>query len=143
MVEQNIDPRVPGILIRRHGLHAWRAHPFQAKRQVEAFEFLFEYLFRGRSVRYVELRVGPGDLITVPAGTRHWFTLAEDRRIHVIRLFWDPAGWAAMYDNDPPGNRVTMAEPGPTVSVRLLPQPVSPSRPGVAQGGAECESVFA
>lgn len=55
----------------------------------------------GRSGRYVELTVGPGDLITVPAGTRHWFTLAEDRRIKCIRLFQDPSGWAAIYDDAP------------------------------------------
>ena len=56
------------------------------------------FTIRGRSGRYVELTVGPGDLITVPAGTRHWFTLAEDRRIKCIRLFQDPSGWAAIYD---------------------------------------------
>ena len=56
------------------------------------------FTIRGRSGRYFEVTVGPGDLITVPAGTRHWFTLAEDRRIKCIRLFQDPAGWAAIYD---------------------------------------------
>lgn len=40
------DPKVPGVLIRRHGLYAWGANPLQAKRHVEAFEFMFEYLFR-------------------------------------------------------------------------------------------------
>lgn len=59
------------------------------------------FTIRGRSGRYFELRVGPGDLITVPAGTRHWFTLAEDRRIKCIRLFQDPSGWAAIYEDDP------------------------------------------
>lgn len=57
------------------------------------------FTIRGRSGRYIELTVGPGDLITVPAGTRHWFTLAEDRRITCIRLFQDPSGWAAIYDD--------------------------------------------
>ena len=51
----------------------------------------------GRSGRYFDVGVGPGDLIAVPAWTRHWFTLAEDRRIKCIRLFQDPAGWAAIY----------------------------------------------
>ena len=59
------------------------------------------FTIRGRSGRCFELTVGPGDLITVPAGTRHWFTLAEDRRIKCIRLFQDPAGWAAIYDDAP------------------------------------------
>lgn len=59
------------------------------------------FTIRGRSGRYVEITVGPGDLITVPAGTRHWFTLAEDRRIKCIRLFQDPSGWAAIYDDAP------------------------------------------
>jgi 1,2-dihydroxy-3-keto-5-methylthiopentene dioxygenase len=59
------------------------------------------FTIQGRSGRYIELTVGPGDLITVPVGTRHWFTLAEDRRIKCIRLFQDPAGWAAIYDDAP------------------------------------------
>jgi 1,2-dihydroxy-3-keto-5-methylthiopentene dioxygenase len=59
------------------------------------------FTIRGRSGRYFDVMVGPGDLITVPAGTRHWFTLAEDRRIKCIRLFQDPAGWAAIYEEPP------------------------------------------
>lgn len=46
VVQRITDPRAPGILIRRHGLYAWGANPFQAKRHVEAFEFMFEYLLR-------------------------------------------------------------------------------------------------
>lgn len=46
VVARITDQKVPGILIRRHGLYAWGADPFQAKRHVEAFEFMFEYLFR-------------------------------------------------------------------------------------------------
>ncbi len=61
------------------------------------------FTIRGRSGRYFDISVGPGDLITVPAGTRHWFTLADDRRIKCIRLFQDPSGWAAIYDDAPAG----------------------------------------
>ena len=43
------------------------------------------------------VHVEAGDLISVPAGTRHWFTLCNDRTIRCIRLFNDPAGWAAEY----------------------------------------------
>ena len=47
------------------------------------------------------VQVESGDLINVPAGTRHWFDLCEDRTIRCIRLFLDPAGWAPHYVDDP------------------------------------------
>lgn len=43
------------------------------------------------------VEVGPGDLIRVPRGTRHWFDLCAERRIRAIRLFQDPAGWTPHY----------------------------------------------
>ncbi|WP_426447507.1 methylthioribulose 1-phosphate dehydratase [Paenibacillus sp. S-38] len=46
LVEQAILPRIPGILIRKHGICAWGANAFEAKRHLEAFEFLFEYAYR-------------------------------------------------------------------------------------------------
>lgn len=51
VVARITDRRVPGVLIRRHGLYAWGATPFEAKRHVEAFEFMFEYLVRWWSVQ--------------------------------------------------------------------------------------------
>jgi 1,2-dihydroxy-3-keto-5-methylthiopentene dioxygenase len=47
------------------------------------------------------ITVESGDLINVPAGTRHWFNLCEDKTIRCIRLFLDPAGWAPNYVDDP------------------------------------------
>jgi 1,2-dihydroxy-3-keto-5-methylthiopentene dioxygenase len=46
------------------------------------------------------VQVESGDLINVPAGTRHWFDLCADRSIRCIRLFLDPAGWAPHYVED-------------------------------------------
>lgn len=46
LVERSIMPRIPGILIRKHGICAWGANAFEAKRHLEAFEFLFEYAYR-------------------------------------------------------------------------------------------------
>lgn len=43
------------------------------------------------------IEVESGDLINVPAGTRHWFHLCEDRQIRCIRLFQDPSGWTPEY----------------------------------------------
>ena len=42
-VGNSIDQTVPGILIEGHGLYAWGKTLQEAKRNVEAFEFLFQY----------------------------------------------------------------------------------------------------
>jgi len=46
LVQGAIVPRVPGIMLRKHGIYAWGANAFEAKRNLEAFEFLFEYVYR-------------------------------------------------------------------------------------------------
>lgn len=43
------------------------------------------------------MQVSAGDLINVPAGTRHWFDLCGDRTIRAIRLFKDASGWSPLY----------------------------------------------
>jgi 1,2-dihydroxy-3-keto-5-methylthiopentene dioxygenase len=47
--------------------------------------------------KVVSVEVGPGDMLRVPRGTTHWFTLCEDRRILAIRWFQDTAGWTPHY----------------------------------------------
>jgi 1,2-dihydroxy-3-keto-5-methylthiopentene dioxygenase len=46
-----------------------------------------------------------GDLLGVPAGTRHWFDMGENPLFSVIRLFTDPSGWVAQYTGDPIAER--------------------------------------
>ncbi|MFC4768152.1 methylthioribulose 1-phosphate dehydratase [Effusibacillus consociatus] len=46
-----LDPRVPGVLIRKHGIYAWGRTPFEAKRHVEALEFMFHYQFMWLSIQ--------------------------------------------------------------------------------------------
>ena len=41
-----------------------------------------------------------GDLIVLPAGTRHWFDTGARPRFAAIRLFTSPEGWAAEYTGD-------------------------------------------
>jgi 1,2-dihydroxy-3-keto-5-methylthiopentene dioxygenase len=53
------------------------------------------FLNIGGKVASVE--VGPGDMLRVPRGTTHWFTLCEDRRIRAIRWFQQTAGWTPQY----------------------------------------------
>lgn len=44
--------------------------------------------------------VESGNMINVPAGTRHWFDLCDDRTIRCIRLFRETAGWTPHYIKD-------------------------------------------
>lgn len=37
------------------------------------------------------------DLISVPAGTTHWFDMGSEPEFTAIRLFNDPAGWVANF----------------------------------------------
>jgi methylthioribulose-1-phosphate dehydratase len=46
LVAGAIRPSIPGILLRNHGIYAWGANAFEAKRHLEAFEFLFEHRYR-------------------------------------------------------------------------------------------------
>jgi len=53
------------------------------------------FLHLGGTVYSVE--VGPGDMLRVPRGATHWFTLCEDRRIRAIRWFQQTEGWTPHY----------------------------------------------
>ncbi|MFG0212539.1 methylthioribulose 1-phosphate dehydratase [Brevibacillus porteri] len=50
-IEKVITSEVPGVLIRNHGIYTWGGNDFEAKRHLEAFEFLFEY-----HARWLQLR---------------------------------------------------------------------------------------
>lgn len=41
-----------------------------------------------------------GDLISVPAGMRHWFDMGPEPDFTVIRLFENPDGWVAKFTGD-------------------------------------------
>ncbi len=42
-----------------------------------------------------------GDLISVPANTRHWFDMSAEPNFVAIRLFNNPQGWVATFTGDP------------------------------------------
>jgi 1,2-dihydroxy-3-keto-5-methylthiopentene dioxygenase len=41
-----------------------------------------------------------GDLMSVPAGVRHWFDMGPLPKFTAIRIFTDPAGWVANFTGD-------------------------------------------
>lgn len=46
-----------------------------------------------------EIHVEAGDLLVVPAYTRHWFTLTDRQEIVAMRIFKTPDGWTAIYES--------------------------------------------
>jgi 1,2-dihydroxy-3-keto-5-methylthiopentene dioxygenase len=51
-----------------------------------------------------------GDLISVPAGIRHWFDMGPLPHLKCIRLFTTPEGWVAQYTGDKIGDRFPRLE---------------------------------
>ncbi|HEY0826641.1 MAG TPA: methylthioribulose 1-phosphate dehydratase [Bacilli bacterium] len=49
LIAERIIPRIPGFVIHKHGVCAWGDNAFDAKRHLEAFEFLFEYMYRRKT----------------------------------------------------------------------------------------------
>jgi 1,2-dihydroxy-3-keto-5-methylthiopentene dioxygenase len=50
--------------------------------------------------RVYAMRCMQGDLISVPAGTRHWFDMGPSPQLKAIRLFTTPEGWVATFTGD-------------------------------------------
>ena len=79
-------------------------------------DFEVRFFIEGRALFY--LHVGDkvftvlceqGDLISVPANTKHWFDMGEHPDFKTIRLFTTPYGWAANFTGD------TIAKAFPTL----------------------------
>ncbi len=63
------------------------------------------FILKGRGVFHLHpdkasvftIQTEAGDMISVPAGTRHWFNLCDELTIRAIRLFQDTSGWTPHY----------------------------------------------
>jgi 1,2-dihydroxy-3-keto-5-methylthiopentene dioxygenase len=51
--------------------------------------------------RVYEILCEKGDLLGVPANTRHWFDMGPNPSFAAIRLFNNPDGWIANFTGDP------------------------------------------
>ncbi|MBP1999787.1 1,2-dihydroxy-3-keto-5-methylthiopentene dioxygenase [Paenibacillus shirakamiensis] len=49
----------------------------------------------GDDIGYFDVNLLPGDLISVPENTVHFFTLTDERKVVAIRLFVEENGWIA------------------------------------------------
>jgi len=50
-----------------------------------------------------------GDLISVPANTKHWFDAGEKPNFTALRVFTDTTGWTPHYTGDPISERFSIA----------------------------------
>jgi 1,2-dihydroxy-3-keto-5-methylthiopentene dioxygenase len=93
----DVTPETPGLeeMLAKFDREHW--HDEDEVRFVIAGHGLFH--IHADDGRVIAIEVGPGDLIRVPRGTRHWFNLCDDRRIRAIRLFQDVSGWTPNYTN--------------------------------------------
>ncbi|USB34815.1 methylthioribulose 1-phosphate dehydratase [Paenibacillus sp. YPG26] len=51
LIPAALNPDIPGIVLRNHGIYAWGANAFEAKRHLESFEFIFEHIYRSLALR--------------------------------------------------------------------------------------------
>lgn len=55
----------------------------------------------GEDLGYFNVELSPGDVISVPENTPHFFTLMENQKIVAVRLFIEENGWIAEHYDDP------------------------------------------
>ena len=90
----DVKPETPGLETMLAKFDKEHTHSEDEVRFILAGRGIF-FLHLGERVYSVE--VGPGDMLRVPRGTTHWFTLCEDRRIRAIRWFQQTEGWTPQY----------------------------------------------
>jgi 1,2-dihydroxy-3-keto-5-methylthiopentene dioxygenase len=55
--------------------------------------------------RIFDAHCAAGDLISVPANTKHWFDAGEAPSFTALRVFTDTSGWVPHYTGDPVSER--------------------------------------
>ncbi len=90
----DVNPETPGLEAMLARFDKEHTHSEDEVRFILAGRGIFFLHLQGR---VVSVEVGPGDMLRVPRGTTHWFTLCEDRRIRAIRWFQDTTGWTPEY----------------------------------------------
>jgi 1,2-dihydroxy-3-keto-5-methylthiopentene dioxygenase len=56
------------------------------------------FVIQSKDGEFFEVHLSPGDLISVPENTRHYFTLEEDRKVVAVRIFVTTEGWVPIYE---------------------------------------------
>ncbi len=62
-IANQLNPEVPGFILQGHGLYTWGQTPFDARRHVEIWEYLFQF-------KLLELKAGVSSPLPVPVVRR-------------------------------------------------------------------------
>lgn len=92
----DVHPETPGLDTMLARFDKEHTHSEDEVRFILAGRGIFFLHLAGR---VLSVEVHPGDLLRVPRGTTHWFTLCSDRRIRAIRWFQNTTGWTPEYTN--------------------------------------------
>jgi 1,2-dihydroxy-3-keto-5-methylthiopentene dioxygenase len=90
----DVSPETPGLETMLARFDKEHTHSEDEVRFILAGRGIF---FLHDQEKVISVEVGPGDMLRVPKGTTHWFTLCEERRIRAIRWFQDTVGWTPQY----------------------------------------------
>lgn len=95
----NVTPNVPGLQEMLNKFNQEHRHAEDEVRFIVKGSGIF-YINPENGAPVFSIEIEEGDLINVPAGTKHWFDLCPDRTIRAIRLFREKAGWTPIYTGD-------------------------------------------
>jgi len=90
----DVNPETPGLDTMLARFDKEHTHSEDEVRFILAGRGIF---FLNLDGKVVSVEVHPGDMLRVPRGTTHWFTLCADKRIRAIRWFQDATGWTPHY----------------------------------------------
>ena len=92
----NVHPETPNLEMLRNKFLTEHTHTEDEVRFFVDGEGMFWFnLENGEDVFCVTCEAG--DLISVPANTKHWFDLGPKNRVKAIRVFIDQSGWVPHY----------------------------------------------
>lgn len=94
-----VTERTPNLAAIREKFIREHTHSEDEVRMFVTGEGLFWFHMERKDDEVFSLLCRQGDLISVPANTKHWFDLGANPAVRAIRVFTDQAGWVPQYTN--------------------------------------------
>ncbi len=92
-----VTPATPNLTTIRDKFHREHTHSEDEVRFFVEGEGHFWFHKDTPQEEVFSVRCCAGDLLTVPANTKHWFDLGPEPHVCAIRIFTDQAGWVPHY----------------------------------------------